>query len=143
MAPYRLYVDTQEGEKCYSNVEIGDAEMLGDVLAALIAELHESGFTVAGSSAGDLRVIWNGIELDLERTLPEQGPRPNDSLRILAETYEGGGINLRKARVESDLRLLSDLESLNPGILHLDSIERRAAVGLASDSGLIWRQSRL
>jgi hypothetical protein len=31
---------------------------------------------------GELRLIWNGKTLDLNRPLPEQGVRPRDLLRL-------------------------------------------------------------
>jgi|SRR6185295_12293871 len=126
MPAYRLYVDTEAGELCYEGVQIGEDELVGDFLEGIIRELEETGAAVAGSSAGDLRLIWNEKELDVSATLPEQGVAPDDTLRILAETYEGGGIGLRQSLVESDLQLLKDLEDRNPGILNVLSIDRRS-----------------
>jgi hypothetical protein len=118
MALYRLFVDTQRGELCYDGVEIGDDELVGDFLEGIIGELQEeSGDTVAGSSAGDLRVIWNERELDLTATLPEQGVEPNDTLRILAETFEGGGMGLRQSLLNNDQAMLRDLSDANPDVI--------------------------
>ena len=125
MSQYRLYVDTQDGELCYDAVEIGDGELVGDFLEGIIRELQEeSGVTVAGSSAGDLRLIWNEHELDLSATLPEQGVEPEATLRILAETFEGGGMGLRKSLVERDLAMLEELAELNPEVLRILAIDR-------------------
>jgi ubiquitin-protein ligase len=128
MPPYRLFVDTQDGELCYEAVEIGDDELVGDFLEGIIKELQEeSGVTVAGSSAGDLRLICNERELDLSATLPEQGVEPNDTLRILAETFEGGGAGLRQSLIENDVMMLQELAQLNPNVIRVISLDRNSA----------------
>ena len=99
MPQYQVYFDTLEGEKRY-DVDISEEESIEQVLRDVLVELSEKGHMMRGLSTGDLKVIWGGREgreLDLSRTLPEQGVRPNDVLRVLVEIYEGGGRTLRAA----------------------------------------------
>ena len=116
MAQYQIYFDTREGEKRY-DVDIGDDEPLELVLRDILGELSERGHTMKGLSTGDLKVIWGGREgreLDLSRTLPEQGVRPNEVLRVLVEIYEGGGSRFRGDRIDKEWTLLQRLASTNP-----------------------------
>src|SRR5437667_7481928 len=116
MAQYQIYFDTREGEKHY-DVDIGDQEPLEVVLHEIIVELSERGHTMKGLSTGDLKVIWGGREgreLDLARTLPEQGVRPNEVLRVLVESYEGGGSRFRNDRIEKEWTLAERLAAINP-----------------------------
>jgi ubiquitin-protein ligase len=84
-----------------------------------------------GLSTGDLKVVWGGAEgreIDLARTLPEQGVRPNDVLRVLVEIYEGGVAgSLRRDRVEREWRLLEKLARANPQMLEI--VTRRSTPG--------------
>jgi ubiquitin-protein ligase len=115
MAHYQVYFDTLEGEKRY-DVDIGDDEPIEQVLRDILGELSERGHVMRGLAVGDLKVVWGGLEgreLDLSRTLPEQGVRPNDVLRVLIEIYEGGG-SLRRDRIEKEWTLLSRLAEKNP-----------------------------
>jgi ubiquitin-protein ligase len=125
MAQYQVYFDTLEGEKKY-NVDFGDDEPLEVVLRDTIGELAERGHMMRGLSTGDLKVIWGGAaegrELDLSRTLPEQGVRPNDVLRVLVEVYEGGARSLRADRIEKEWELLHRLQRLNPQ--HVEIVAR-------------------
>lgn len=92
MPQYQIYFDTVEGEQKYT-VDIGEEEILEDVIRDILGELGERGHMIRGHSTGNLKVVWGGSvgrELDLSRTLPEQGVLPNDVLRVLAESYEGG-----------------------------------------------------
>jgi hypothetical protein len=112
-----VYFDTLEGERKY-NVDFGDDERIEDVLRDIVGELSEKGHMMRGLSTGDLKVIWgggrDGRELDLSRTLPEQGVRPNDVLRVLVEIYEGGMRSLRADRIAKEWELLGRLARLNP-----------------------------
>ena len=83
MAQYQMYFDTLEGERNYK-VDIGDDEIIEQVLRDILGDLSERGHVIKGLSTGDLKVVWGGLqgrELDLSRTLPEQGVKPNDVLR--------------------------------------------------------------
>jgi hypothetical protein len=121
MAQYQVYFDTREGEQRY-NVDFGDDEAIEHVLRDIVGELTERGHIMQGLSTGDLKVIWGGREgreLDLARTLPEQGVRPNDVLRVLVEMYEGGAQSLRADRIDSEWVLLERLQRLNRGQVEL------------------------
>jgi hypothetical protein len=116
MPQYQVYFDTLEGEKRY-DVDFGEEESIEQVLREIVVELSERGHMMRGLSTGDLKVIWGGREgreLDLSRTLPDQGVRPNDVLRVLVEIYEGGGRSLRADRVDKEWTLLGRLAAANP-----------------------------
>jgi hypothetical protein len=141
MAQYQVYFDTLAGEKRY-DVDIGDTESLEQVLRDILVELSEKGHTMRGLSTGDLKVIWGGREgreLDLSHSLPEQGVRPNDVLRVLVEIYEGGGI--RGDRIEKEWLLLGRLAEWNPEMLeivgrHSSAVEEVFEVRLLASPGL-------
>ncbi len=121
MAQYQVYFDTLEGERKY-NVDIGDDEVIEQVLRDILGELSERGHMMKGLSTGDLKVVWGGLEgreLDLSRTLPEQGVRPNDVLRVLVEMYEGGARSLRADRIEREWRMLDRLARANVGTVEV------------------------
>ena len=121
MPQYQVYFDTLEGERKY-NVDIGDDEPIENVLRDILGELSERGHVMKGLSTGDLKVVWGGLEgreLDLSRTLPEQGVRPNDVLRVLVEIYEGGARSLRADRIEGEWRLVERLSRINPSRLEI------------------------
>jgi ubiquitin-protein ligase len=122
MPQYQVYFDTLEGERKY-NVDIGEDEPVEQVLRDILGELSERGHMMKGLSTGDLKVVWGGVEgreIDLSRTLPEQGVRPNDVLRVLVEIYEGGVAgSLRRDRVEREWRLLDRLARANPHMLEI------------------------
>jgi ubiquitin-protein ligase len=116
MPQYQVYFDTLEGERRY-DVDFGEEESVEQVLRDVLVELSEKGHVMRGLSTGDLKVIWGGREgreLDLSRTLPEQGVRPNDVLRVLVEIYEGGGQGLRADRIDKEWTLLTRLAAANP-----------------------------
>lgn len=124
MAQYQMYFDTLEGERKY-NVDISDDEPIEVVLRDILGELSERGHMMKGLSTGDLKVVWGGLEgkeLDLSRTLPEQGARPNDVLRVLVEMYEGGAHSLRADRIDREWKLIDRLARVNPD--HLEVLER-------------------
>lgn len=115
MPQYQVYFDTLEGERKY-NVDIGDDEAIEQVLRDILGELSERGHMMKGLSTGDLKVVWGGVEgheLDLSRTLPEQGVKPNDVLRVLVEMYEGGARSLRTDRIAKEWNLLARLVQTN------------------------------
>jgi len=121
MPQYQVYFDTLEGERRY-DVDIGDDESLEQVLRDVLVELSERGHMMRGLSTGDLKVIWGGREgreLDLSRTLAEQGVRPNDVLRVLVEIYEGGGRGLRADRIDKEWTLLERLAAANPRFIEI------------------------
>lgn len=143
MPQYQIYFDTLEGEKRY-DVDIGDEESLEQVLRDILGELSERGHMMRGLSTGDLKVIWGGREgreLDLARTLPEQGVRPNEVLRVLVEIYEGGGRNLRADRVEKEWTLLERLAAANPSSIEIlgrtpSSVDEEFRVRLHGSPGI-------
>jgi ubiquitin-protein ligase len=116
MPRYQVYFDTSEGERKF-NVDIDDAEIIDTVLRDILGELAERGLVLRGVSTGELRVIWNGKELDLSRTLPEQQVRPDEVLRVLVESYTAGGRTVRLERIEREWNLLGQLAVLNPNCL--------------------------
>jgi ubiquitin-protein ligase len=127
MPQYQVYFDTLEGERKY-NVDIGDDEPIEQVLRDILGELSERGHMMKGLSTGDLKVVWGGLEgreLDLSRTLPQQGVKPNDVLRVLVEMYEGGARSLRADRIAKEWSLLERLASANPDFLEV--LERQAS----------------
>jgi hypothetical protein len=122
-----MYFDTLEGERKY-NVDIGDDEPIEQVLRDILGELSERGHMMKGLSTGDLKVVWGGLEgreLDLSRTLPEQGVHPNDVLRVLVEMYEGGARSLRADRIDREWRLLQRLARANPE--YVEILERTSS----------------
>ena len=127
MAQYQMLFDTLEGERKY-NVDISDNEAIEQVLHEILTELSERGHMMKGLSTGDLKVVWGGAEgreLDLSRTLGEQGVHPNDVLRVLVEIYEGGGRSLRADRIDREWRLLERLAAANADQLEL--LDRRTS----------------
>jgi hypothetical protein len=122
MPRYQVYFDTSQGEKKF-NVDIDDTEIIEEVLRDMLGELAERGLVLKGVATGDLRVIWNGQELDLSGTLPDQQVRPNEVLRVLVETYTAGG-GVRAERIAQEWRLLNQLATLNPS--HLKVIGRKS-----------------
>src|SRR5262245_13787887 len=117
MPRYQIYFDTNEGERKFP-VDIDDGEIIDNVLRDILGELAERGLMLRGGATGDLRVIWNGQELDLSQTLPAQGVAPNDVLRVLVERYTVGGA-VRAERIEQEWRLLNQLQELNPELLNV------------------------
>ena len=118
MPRYQVYFDTSEGERKF-NVDIDDSEIIETVLRDILGELAERGLVLRGMATGDLRVIWNGQELNLSRTLPEQQVMPNEVLRVLVESYTAGAGSVRLERIEQEWKLLNQLQELNPQFLSL------------------------
>jgi hypothetical protein len=119
MPQYQVYFDTLSGEQRY-RVDIGDDELLEQVLRDILVELTENGHMMKGLSAGDLKVVWgggSGRELDLSLSLPAQGVRPNDVLRVLVEDYHVGAA--RQDRIDREWRLLGRLAELNTDYIEL------------------------
>jgi hypothetical protein len=76
---YQMYFDAVKGEMHY-NVEIDEDEALESVLSEILYELRERGDMLKGQ--GEPQVVWNGRALDFAVSLPAQGVRPNDVLRV-------------------------------------------------------------
>lgn len=79
MPKYQMYFDAVSGEVHY-NVEIDEGEALESVLTEILYELRERGDLLNGE--GEPQVVWNGRALDFGMSLPAQGVRPNDVLRV-------------------------------------------------------------
>ena len=79
MPKYQIYFDTLNGETKY-NVDIDEEENLSLVLEEILFDLRERGDLLKGD--GEPEVLWNGKSLDFNQTLPLQGVRPNDVLRV-------------------------------------------------------------
>jgi len=112
MPRYQVYFDTSEGERKF-NVDIDDSEIIDTVLRDILGELAERGLVLRGVATGDLRVIWNGKELDLSRTLPAQQVMANEVLRVLVESYTAGAGRVRVERIDQEWELLTELAHLN------------------------------
>jgi len=76
---YQMYFDVVSGQVHY-NVDIDEGEALEAVLAEILYELRERGDLLKGE--GEPQVVWNGRALDFAQSLPGQGVRPNDVLRV-------------------------------------------------------------
>jgi hypothetical protein len=84
MPKYQIYFDTQEGE-IHRTVTIDENEVMDDLLGDILAEFEErDGFVLRGwrEGLGNPVCRWEGRELNGSRTLPEQGVRPNDVIRV-------------------------------------------------------------
>jgi hypothetical protein len=79
MPKYQMYFDTISGESKY-NVDIDEEEALDQVIEEILFDLRERGDILQGE--GEPQVLWNGQFLDFSRSLPIQGVRPNDVLRV-------------------------------------------------------------
>lgn len=86
MPKYQMYFDTIKGETRY-NVDIDDDEPIDEVLDEILYDLRERGDMLQGE--GEPQVVWNGSALDFGASLPEQGVRPNDVLRISTVATNG------------------------------------------------------
>ena len=86
MPKYQMYFDTTKGETQH-NVDIDANEVLENVLGEILYELRERGEVLRGN--GDPQVLWSVQSLDFGNTLPEQGVRPNDVLRIHTVAING------------------------------------------------------
>lgn len=81
MPKYQVYFDTTTGQQKF-NADIDDDENIEAVINDLLSELGERGLTMKGEGEGVLRVTWSDATLDLGSSLPAQGVRPNDVLRV-------------------------------------------------------------
>jgi hypothetical protein len=84
MPKYQIYFDTQDGE-IHRTVTIDENEVLNDLLGDILAEFEErDGYVLRGwrEGLGNPTCRWEGKELDNSMTLPEQGVRPNDVIRV-------------------------------------------------------------
>jgi hypothetical protein len=84
MPKYQIYFDTQDGE-IHRTVTIDENEVLNDLLGDILAEFEErDGYVLRGwrEGLGNPTCRWEGKELDSSMTLPEQGVRPNDVIRV-------------------------------------------------------------
>lgn len=79
MPKYQVYFDAVRGEIRY-NVDIDEDETLNDVLEEILFDLRERGDVLQGE--GEPQVVWDGQTLDFSTSLPQQGVRPNDVLRV-------------------------------------------------------------
>ena len=79
MPKYQIYFDTIRGETKY-NVDIDETEVLAEVLDEVLFDLRERGDVLQGD--GEPQVVWDGMSLDFSQTLPGQGVRVNDILRV-------------------------------------------------------------
>ena len=86
MPKYQMYFDTVQGETRY-NVDIDDNEAIDDVLDEILYDLREKGQVLQGD--GEPQVIWNGVALDFETPVVQQGVRPNDVLRVSTVAING------------------------------------------------------
>lgn len=86
MPKYQIYFDTLNGETKY-NVDIDEEENLSLVLEEILFDLRERGDLLKGD--GEPEVLWNGRTLDFNQTLPAQGVRPNDVLRVSTVATNG------------------------------------------------------
>ncbi len=86
MPKYQMYFDTVNGETRY-NVDIDDEETLADVLDEILYDLQDRGDVLQGE--GEPQVVWSGNSLDFDSSLPGQGVRPNDVLRISTVAMNG------------------------------------------------------
>ena len=79
MAKYQMYFDTVRGETKYT-VDIDDEETLGMTIDEILFDLRERGDVLQGD--GEPEVVWDSRNLDFAASLPAQGVRPNDVLRV-------------------------------------------------------------
>src|SRR5262245_39144342 len=84
MPKYQIYFDTQDGE-IHRTVTIDENEVLDGLLGDILAEFEErDGYVLRGwrEGLGNPTCRWEGKELDGSMSLPEQGVRPNDVIRV-------------------------------------------------------------
>jgi len=84
MPKYQIYFDTQDGE-IHRTVTIDENEVLNDLMGDILAEFEErDGYILRGwrEGLGNPTCRWEGRDLDSSMTLPEQGVRPNDVIRV-------------------------------------------------------------
>lgn len=81
MPRYQMIFATQHGEKSFA-VAIDDDEALEQVAPDLLLDLRESGYLLKGEGTGEVVFRHEGKELDPSLTLPVQGVRSNDIIRV-------------------------------------------------------------
>lgn len=89
MPKYQIYFHTRASWVNF-NVDIDEDETLGTVLPDILHDLEEHGHVLKGSEEGrgEVFVTWEGHELDKEVSLPRQGVRPNDTLKVTIESND-------------------------------------------------------
>lgn len=82
-----MYFDAQKGEINYK-VDIDRQESLDGVMHEILSELEMNGHLLRGWRGGLGEVVckWEGRELDFGLSLPEQGVRENDVLRVAVKS---------------------------------------------------------
>ena len=103
-----MYFNTQAGWKDF-NVDLDEHESLETVLQDILHDLKEKGYVLEGGQEGmgNVLVTWEGRELDLRRSLPRQGVKPNDILRVTI--VEEPSLQLRRNDEEFDVVKREDL----------------------------------
>lgn len=86
MPKYQMIFDTVRAEQKF-NVDIDEQETLDATLDEILFELRERGDYLKGE--GQPQVVWNGHSLDFSTSLPEQGVRANDILRVSTIVLNG------------------------------------------------------
>lgn len=96
MPKYQMYFNTQASWVNF-NVDIDEDETLETVLPDILHDLEENGYVLEGrqDGKGEVFVTWEGRELDKVLSLPQQGVRSNDILRVAIEADEPS-IQLRR-----------------------------------------------
>jgi hypothetical protein len=89
MPKYQIYFDTEAGWINF-DVDIDEDEVLEMVLPDILHDLEQHGYMLEGEQEGkgEVYVRWEGRELDQTESLPQQGVRPNDILRVAIEANE-------------------------------------------------------
>ncbi|MFC2173196.1 hypothetical protein ACFLU6_11280 [Acidobacteriota bacterium] len=108
MPKYQIYFDTEAGWQNFT-VDIDDDEVLDDVLPDILSELEENGYIMAGwkEGTGNLTVTWEGYEVSMRESLPEQGVRSNDIIRVSVKTKLT--LQLRRDREVYDIESRAEL----------------------------------
>ena len=109
MPKYQMYFNTQAGWRDF-NVDLDEHESLETVLQDILHDLKEKGYVLEGGGQegmGNILVTWEGRELDMKRSLPRQGVKPNDILRV--SVVEEPSLQLRRNDQEFDVVRREDL----------------------------------
>lgn len=104
-----MHFDTQAGWKLF-NVHVDEDETLDDVLPDILREVRDNGYVMEGQrdGQGDIYVTCDGRELDLFMSLPDQGVKSNDVLRVTVEV-EGPSLQLRRNNRMYDIQRREEL----------------------------------
>jgi hypothetical protein len=111
MPKYQIYFDTQDGE-IHRTVTIDENEVLDDLLGDILAEFEErDGYVLRGwrEGMGNPAARWEGLDLSGSLTLPEQGVRPNDVIRV---SIKSPSLELRR---DGELYEVTDRTELRSG----------------------------